>query len=263
VKRIIVFIISLVLAFSLAACAGRPGPDASDGRDAGSDIAGTDNGQDKDSGQEPGAVLTVKVMEIKDGSFLAASMSEGANAADIYMVSASNAELLDAKGSKTDFSVLKPGMIVDINYNGAVMESFPMQLGGIKSIRIREEGDDIAGLYMKVIRDLYEVDPGLNDDIERLAFNLNKTTNLKETEKTALVHMAGSELREQGYIDSDARYFKTGLLFIIEVESEDKDSFVFDAQKWRSGTGAYYFLNCTAKKDKSGWSYEIGGHAIS
>jgi hypothetical protein len=279
VKRVIALIISLLLIFSVAACdqtnTDKQGPDAAGGHDAGSGSTGTDGGQDTVMGQEPGAVLSVKVMDVDGGSFLAASMEEGANGADIYMVDTGRAELLDKNGAAADISALKAGMFADIYYDGTVMESFPMQLGSVRSVRINNEGDDIAGLYMKVINDLYKVDPGLNSDIECIAFDLSKTTNLTETEKTALVYMAKDELGmetfratyeelyEQGYINKERYVFETGLLYIIEVESENEKSFVFDAQKWRGGDGAYFFLDCTAKRDKNGWSYTIGSEAIS
>lgn len=291
-KKVIASILILFLISGMAACSqtgtAKPGPAANGENTAGNDRTGTVPEQDPASGQEPAPgddlapgqepaamTLKVKVMDIKDDSFLAANIAEGANAAELYRIDAQKTVLLDKNGISTDTGALKTGMLVDINYDGAVMESFPAQLGGIKSIQIREEGEDLAGLYMKVIKDLYEVDPGLNGDIERIAFDFNKVTNLAETEKTALVYMAGNEfgletlqgtfeeLREQGYIAKDQLYFKTGLLYSIEVKSEEKDSFMFDARKWRSGDGAYYFLDCTAKKEKSGWAYTVGGEAIS
>lgn len=279
-KRVVASLIIMILIFGVTACShtgeGEPGQAAANGGSTAGDVSqGTDIGKDKIPGHDMGTALLAKVMDLDGGSFLAASIGEGANGADIYRISAENTELFDRNGKQADISKLKTGMLVDIYYDGAVMESFPMQVGGIKSIRIREEGDDIAGLYMKVIKDLYKVDPGLNSDIERLAFDLSKATNLTETEKTALVYMAGNEfgletlrgtfeeLREQGYIDKDQLVFDTGLLYTIEVKSQQKDSFVFDAQKWRGGDGAYYFLDCTAKKEKDGWSYTIGGEAIS
>lgn len=279
-KRVIASLLIMLLIFGMTACsqtgAGGPGPGAvNGGSTAGDDSAGADMGQDSALGQDTDTVLLVKIMDKDGGSFLAASMDDGANGADIYMINAEKIKLFDKNGGSADIGELKTGMLVDIYYDGTVMESFPMQLGGIKHIQIREEGDDIAGLYMQVIKDLYKVDPGLNSDIERLAFNLNDVTNLTETEKTAFVHMAGNEfgletlrgtfeeLREQGYIAKDLLVFETGLLISIKVRTEEKDSFVFDATKWRGGDGAYYFLDCTAKKGKDGWSYTIGGEAIS
>ena len=38
----------------------------------------------------------------------------------------------------------------------------------------------------------------------------------------------------------------------------------FDAQKWRSGLGAYFLCQCTAQKNVDGkWSYSVGQEAIS
>ena len=38
----------------------------------------------------------------------------------------------------------------------------------------------------------------------------------------------------------------------------------FDAEKWRSGLGAYFFLDCTASMEQDGtWTYTVGGEAIA
>jgi hypothetical protein len=44
-----------------------------------------------------------------------------------------------------------------------------------------------------------------------------------------------------------------------------KNTVAFDAEKWRSGTGAYYFSNCTAVQNNDGqWGdYQVGSQAIS
>ena len=43
------------------------------------------------------------------------------------------------------------------------------------------------------------------------------------------------------------------------------ETVAFDAQKWRSGTGAYYFCDCTSLRSAQGeWGeYQVGAHAIS
>ena len=273
-RRIIALAMALLLILGMTACSQtntkEPGPALANGVDT------TANGGVGTSAEQGEAViLDAKVMGIDENSILAASMDKAANETDIYRINTGNTEILDKDGKRTDIRALKNGMLIDIFYDGTIMESFPMQLGNIKSIRITEEGDDLAGLYLKVIKDLYDVDPGLNDSIVRLAFNLNDVTNLAETEKTALVYMAGNEfaletlqgtfeeLREQGYIDKDQLYFETGLLYTIKVKSEKSNSFVFDAEKWRSGLGAYFYMDCTAKREKNGWTYTIGGQAIS
>lgn len=263
-KKPIIIILMLTLIFGITACS------QTNTLQSDSDASGTSVAEPADT-----VTLTARIMESNGTSFLAANMAEGANGADIYSINADKTGVTDASGNKAGSDVLKPGMLVDIIYDGIVMESFPMQLGNIKSIQIKDEGDDIAGLYATVIDDLYKVDPGLNGDIERIAFDLSGVQNLTETEKTALVYIIGNryglesirgtydELCEQGYIDKDKLYFETGLLFTIEVSEAGTGQFTFDAKKWRSGLGAYYFVDCTAKKTNGGWTYEIGSEAIS
>ena len=43
------------------------------------------------------------------------------------------------------------------------------------------------------------------------------------------------------------------------------DTVTFDAQKWRSALGAYFFCDCTASQDVDGrWGdYTVGSQAIS
>ena len=98
---------------------------------------------------------------------------------------------------------------------------------------------------------------------------------MAEAEKTAFIHLMGEiydlgtiagtyeALCEQGYINKEQLYFEKGLLFTIEDEPMSGDRFSFNATKWRSGKGAYYFHDCTAIKSQDGWSYTIGAEMIS
>ena len=53
--------------------------------------------------------------------------------------------------------------------------------------------------------------------------------------------------------------WEDGCLFSITGETGK-----FDAQKWRSGLGAYFFLDCTASMEQDGtWTYTVGGEAIA
>ena len=56
------------------------------------------------------------------------------------------------------------------------------------------------------------------------------------------------------------------MLFSIRTEQDaGEPGLVFTAEKWRSGTGAYFFCDCTSTQDKHGhWSdYTVGAFAIS
>ena len=138
---------------------------------------------------------------------------------------------------------------------------------------------DVCELYLLVLEDLWNADPGLNDGISQIGIDLSKLSSLTETEKETVMHEFASkhnlpyivgtweELCEQGYIDKDNLYWEDGLFFSIKTNKDvgsSPDSTAFDAQKWRSGLGAYYFGQCTAHKNTDGkWSYDVGQEAIS
>ena len=138
---------------------------------------------------------------------------------------------------------------------------------------------DVCELYLEVLEDLWNVDPGLNDGISQIGIDLSELSHLTELEKETVMHefaskhnlpfIAGTweELCEQGYIDKDNLYWEDGLFFSIKTNKDgdsDPERTAFDAQKWRSGLGAYFFGQCTAQKNANGkWSYTVGQEAIS
>jgi len=246
--RIAAPLISALLLFGLAACAG---PDKDGISGAGSPAAGE-------------ASLRAKIITVSDGSLLIANMGEDASSADIYWIRPGEAGIRDADGKETDAASLRPGMLLDIAFDGAVMESFPAQLGRIFRIAVTGQGDDIAGLYGTVIDDLYKEDTAPQSGAERLAFDLTGVANLTETEKTALVYMLGSqyeleafqatfdELMEQGYVDADGASFDGGLLFTIADSPTEDGEITFRAEIWYGNLGAHGFADCTARRTEDG-----------
>jgi hypothetical protein len=247
----------LVLILSLGACSGKSSASPS-AEPSGSDLPKAE------------AVLSGKIMEMLDGTFLLA----GTGAADLYMIS-SKTDIFDMDGKTTDVSSLKAGMTVEIGFSGAVLESYPAQLGSLSYIKITGQEDDMVGFYQEILSDLWSIDEGLNSDISVLAFDLSQVTNLSDSEKSALVYLVSGEhnaagvtgtfdeLCGQGYIDKEKLFFKTGLLFEFELSDVTEDSFTFNVSKWRSGDGAYFFHDCKAQKTSDGWSYTIGSEMIS
>ena len=192
---------------------------------------------------------------------------------------------------------LQDGQLIRVYY-GAFAESWPMQFGGVSAIETVNGGtDDRCALYLRVLEDLWEKDSGLNDGVEFIGVDLSQTS-LTPSEQSAVAwafagnHSAevvtGSiaELTEQGYItatpisstgsgadlNEPKHYFyswENGCHFsITEQPMEDTYSLTpvtFDAQKWRSSLGAYFFSDCTAVQSALGqWSdYSIGSEMIS
>lgn len=163
--------------------------------------------------------------------------------------------------------------------------TFPAQFGNVSAVEhTRTERDDRCGLYLQVLEDLWAVDEGLNGDITELGVDLSSVTDLSESEKAAVAWAFGNahgltpvegtleELWEQGYLtrmtepaegyaDSLALYYwEGGVLFSVSGCARDG----FNAQKWRSGLGAYFFQDCTAvQADDGTWTYAVGSEAIS
>lgn len=84
-----------------------------------------------------------------------------------------------------------------------------------------------------------------------------------------MLTLSYQELTEQGYCDP-YRWEDGVLLSIAPHETEREEVFSlpvlrFDAEKWRSGLGAYFFYDCTAVWPEFGsWDgYTVGSHMIS
>ena len=195
------------------------------------------------------------------------------------------------------------GTIVQVTYTGGIQESWPMGFSGVTGVDVSStEGfDDLCGLYLRVLEDLWEVDAGLNSDLTMVGVDLS-CTRLSPGERSAVAYAFGvshgvtavegtwDELVEQGYITGealegggDAQFYQweDGCLFTIEESDEPVvfsmpslgpgetmpgyDAVAFDAHKWRSSLGAYMFADCTAVSNGDGhWSdYTVGAEMIS
>ena len=160
---------------------------------------------------------------------------------------------------------------------------------------------DLCGLYLQVLEDLWNKDAGLNEEIQYISVDLTDAPgNLTNGEKAAIAWIFGGkhgvqaltltseELKEQGYyteivytgtglpMSSDdnrpkAYMWEDGVLFtIIDNMGQDAATYSlpvikFDAWKWRTPLGAYFFSNCSAVWPQMGmWSdYNIEHEMIS
>ena len=183
-----------------------------------------------------------------------------------------------------DASGFAPGALVEVAYDGSVLETWPAQFSGVPAVEVARGGfDDRCALYLQVLEDLWEVDSGLNGELTYIGVDLSETS-LSESERSAvawafagrhggeLVTGTWEELADQGYIDRENLYWEDGILFTI-TEKEEPVYFMpegmaavtFDAEKWRSGLGAYFFCDCTSVQSADGhWDgYSVGSEAIS
>ena len=223
-----------------------------------------------------------------------------------YILTCQNGQLLAEKRAYMQDEVLEAGPLVLRSVIGADSTAIPMLMigqsesqndtdiftvGGVDgpesvTVNIRT---DVCELYLEVLEDLWNVDPGLNGGISQIGIDLSGLTHLTVEEKESVMsdfasrhnlpYIAGTweELCEQGYIDKDNLYWEDGLFFSIETNEDavwnlpaikEGDSVpeltAFNAHKWRSGLGAYFFGQCTAQKNADGtWSYTVGAEMIS
>ncbi len=229
-------------------------------------------------------------LTIVDGAESGNLILAGEKEWDVYSVHVEEIPVF-LDGKKADKSVLEDGMPIDIYYNGGIMETFPAQIGGITGIAAYSRGSkqnpygalyDLSGMYLKVLNDLWETDTGLNGETKFVSVYLDEAPgDLTDGEKSAIMWifsnslgktgmaLSFNELVEEGYIREGELYWEDGLLFTI-TESPETGVYhglrviEFNAQKWRSGLGANFFVDCKGVWSQTGsWDYKIGGFAIS
>ena len=267
-------------------------------------LSGCNNAKPGVNGPTPNQVTYLdekyehKTLKIIDGAESGNLILAGTETNSVYSLDANKVDIL-VNGNKAELKDLEDGMPLDIYYEGDI-DNVPQKMGtpiditslckiviGYTIGTERNPGGslyDLSGLYLTVLEDLWEVDSGLNGDIKYISVDLSKAPGeLTEGEKSAIsyifakahnaecLQLSFGELREQGYIGKDELYWEDGLLFSITDSMKAEEQYnglrviKFDAQKWRSGTGAYFFNDCSASWPQNGtWlDYNIGSQAIS
>ncbi len=240
-----------------------------------------------------------KRLKIVDGAQSGNLILAGNESGYIYALDANSVDIL-VDGKKSGYGDLEDGMAVDVCCENTLID-FPQETGvpvditpfckviNGYSIGTKENPGgtyyDLCGLYLKVLEDLWKTDDGLNHDIKYISVDLsNAPGGLTETEKSAIgyifakahdkqyLNLSYEELVQKGYLKGDKPYyFEDGILFSITDSMKDYEQYnglrviKFDAQKWRSGLGAYFFADCSAVWPQKGtWTdYNVGAHAIS
>lgn len=256
------------------------------------------------AGQEPGEGESfVQSLRIVDGAQTGDLVLAGEDGSSVYTLFLGEGQdgtpsgipvFLD--GEAADWTALEDGMMVELSFDGSILETYPGQFGTVYSVSAYSLGTrqnpgggyyDLCGLYLQVLDDLWEKDPGLNGGAEEISVDLSEAPGgLTEGEKSAVAWIFGckqgvmalsmtrEELIREGYLTrldngSELYQWDNGILLrITAAEQEGSYSLPvlsFNAEKWRSPRGAYFFGECTAVWPEMGtWSsYEVGTEAIS
>ena len=274
------------------AAAGDSSMGADEGDSAGDSSTGTDTGVS----EKERFTARFRIVDGAESGNLVLAAEEGN---EVYTLSTGEIPVT-VDGREGDASALEDGMAVDIVFDGSVMETFPAQFGRVYSISAYGPGTeenpeggyyDLCGLYLQVLNDLWDRDSGLNDGISMISVDLSQAPGgLTQGGKTAvawifacrhnaeMLTMSYEELVEEGYLSEVSSgngnklyQWKDGILFSITPSGQEEEKVYsfpviqFDAGKWRSPKGAYFFGRCSALWSEMGtWtSYEIGNEAIS
>ncbi|MBD5532738.1 MAG: hypothetical protein HDQ98_11170 [Lachnospiraceae bacterium] len=264
----------------------------------GEPVGEADSGTGADGESLPGETLTLRIV---DGAESGNLVLAGDSAGEVYSISVGDADVY-IDGALSNASVLEDGMLAEIRYTGGIMEIWPMQIGDVESVSVYSKGTqqnplgqyyDLCGLYLQVLDDLWNVDSGLNGGAAYVSVDLSEASgDLTEGEKAAIawifacahdtepLTLTYNELAEQGYLseygdfsDDEHKIYEwtEGVLFSITARTDGQDEVYslpvlqFNAEKWRSPLGAYFFEDCKAVWSESGsWnSYSVGAEAIS
>lgn len=173
-----------------------------------------------------------------------------------------------------DETSLRPGMTVQVGYDGAVRETYPGQITA-EYLTVEGYGDGLIPLYLDVLEELYGQDDGMNDSCTYFGFDLSEAPGLTPAEQQAVGWVFASsqgceplfgtieELGQEGYINMEGLYWEDGLHFTLRADGPAEDCFTLDCTKWKSGTGAIGYQQAVGKKDGVWTMGEASGFWIS
>lgn len=259
-------------------------------------VPGVDHTLPLDPDEEP-TIWTLRLVDGADSGHLVLA-GEGEHA--VCTLDVANIPVyLD--GAIADPSALEDGMAVELAFNGSVLDSCPGKLGEVYSLTVHRLGTaespgggfyDLCGLYLQVLEDLWDRDAGLNGGAVYVSVDLSQAPGgLTEGEKSAVawvfaqrhnaipLTLTYDQLLEEGYLTeitpegagTKSYTWEDGLLFSITYDASREGEIyslpvvAFDAQKWRSPLGAYFFSGCSAVWPEFGtWSgYNVGSEVIA
>jgi hypothetical protein len=227
-----------------------------------SDATNNENASEGDSN----TIFKAEVIETGNSLLIAPDQeSNEYKSSDKISVSLNDAKFMNQDGEEITKEDLKVGDIIEVTYNGVILESYPAQITAA-NIKVVDHNLVIDG-YLAIIDDLYQEDEALNSEIKKIAFDTTEWIELTDIEKEMLFakvnEMYGyeviegtyDELAEEGTIDKENLLFPDGILITLSNMKYDagKSKLTCATKKWRSGLGAIG-ANVTAQYEGTKWN---------
>lgn len=281
-------ILSAALLLLLTACSGKPEKETTKQEPTVAGITAEKPDTTDNAAPEKPKMIQIRCV-LADGAGTDSVLLAGYDSAELYTVGLQDVKVM-LDGEPSDVSVLQDGMAVDLSCE-RIQELYPAIPAGDVTLNVYSRGSkndpggtyfDLCGLYLGVMEDMWNEDTALNENAEYVSVDLSSAPgDLSEGQKHAIawifaekhglspLNYSLEELQTNGYIPENELYWENGVLFSISP-SESKDIFhstvlTFNIQKWRSGLGAIYWIDCKAAWPQMGtWeSYKVGSFAIS
>lgn len=194
---------------------------------------------------------------------------------DKISVITGNATVIKKRNKESATDDLERGDIVNIRYDGTILESYPAQISP-ESIEVIGH-NHLIECYLALIDDIYKVDNALNSNIKMIALDTTEWKGLSKPEKKMIFSILGEkyklkiiegtfdELAKKRIINKKKLYFPDGILITIsKVKYNDKKtSLICSIMKWRSGLGAIGSDRVSAKYKHNIWKITRGNQWIS
>lgn len=201
-KRIAALALSALFLFALSACGNKTAPEEpSSATDPIETDGGTDSGrsspavpQPDETEEPPAGPVTVRVKLLPNdwGQILVTDWGNGEHPIGLCSVSVQNAQIIGMDGEIMEADALRPGMVLDVTWNGLVQESFPCALEA-DEVQVAAQEDDLVGLYRQILLELW-TETGQKSGVECLGFDLSGLTGLTDGERAALAYLSACDL---------------------------------------------------------------------
>ena len=199
-----------------------------------------------------------------NGSLLLASAIADDNS--LYLTSLASDFAVTIDGQSKSAKDLKNGMLISLQYQGGLAESYPAQIMEVASLNAstvsKEEYPDLVGFLLEVSTKLWEKDTALNGkmvafDFSKFPIPLSQNLQNAVAYRFSATHNVDARIQTREELEQDGSITKDGFLdgCLITFEPaeqganpiNEKGTLNFNVSKWKSPKGAIFWTNCKAE----------------